>query len=297
MAAAWTVQKFLAVAPGGVLSQALSDGQLKRVAREVLERCDAADGLKDGLVQDPACRINLQGLQCPGAGADCLQPAQTQALAEVMAGPRNSQGALYFGWPWDPGIADAGWRAWTPGTATQGAPNARHVTLMADALGYEFVTPPDPSLTTLNFNFERDPARMQAFHRVYDTADDVQLQGFRRRHGKLLMLHGMADPIFSAFELMDYQKRLNATHSDAASFARSFLVPGMTHCSGGPATDDFDGLTAIVRWVEEGQAPDRIEARGSAALPGVSQPLCPYPKIARYVGGDEKSAASFECRP
>ena len=97
MAAAWTVQKFLAVAPGGVLSQALSDGQLKRVAREVLERCDAADGLKDGLVQDPACRINLQGLQCPGAGADCLQPAQTQALAEVMAGPRNSQGALYFG--------------------------------------------------------------------------------------------------------------------------------------------------------------------------------------------------------
>lgn len=296
IAAAWTVQRFAAVAPNGVLSQAIADAQLKRVAREVLDRCDANDGLKDGLVQDPACRIDPKALVCPAGGEGCLQPAQADALAAVMAGPRNSKGALYFGWPWDPGIADAGWRAWTLGTATSGAPNARHVTLMAGALGHEFVTPPDPSLTTLNFDFERDPARMQAFHKVYDTADDVKLEGFRQRAGKLLFFHGMADPIFSANELMDYQRRLNAAHADAASFARTFLVPGMTHCSGGPATDDFDGLAAIVRWVEQGQPPERVEARGTTQLAGVARPLCPFPKVARYVGGDEKAAASFECR-
>ena len=171
-----------------------------------------------------------------------------------MAGPRNAAGKpLYFGWAWNPGMADAGWRAWTLGTAQHGPPNARHITLMAGALRHQFVTPPDTNLSTLNFDFERDPPRMQAFHREYDTADDVQLEGFRRRGGKLLFFHGLADPIFSAQETMDYQRRLNAAHGEAAAatFARSFMIPGMTHCSGGPATDVFDGLAAIVRWVEQ----------------------------------------------
>jgi feruloyl esterase len=307
IAAAWTVQQFLAVAPKGadgqpVLARALSDAQLQRVAREVLARCDAADGLQDGLVQDgAACRIDPAALQCPAGSTDaaCLSAPQVQALAAVMAGPRNRRGALYFGWPWDPGIADAGWRAWTLGTAQQGAPNARHVTLMAGALGHEFVTPPDPALGTLNFDFDRDPARMAAFHAVYDTADDVQLAGFRQRGGKLMFFHGLADPIFSAQELADYQRRLNEQHGNAgaAAFARSFFVPGMTHCAGGPATDAFDGLGALVDWVEQGRAPARVVARGSGAVAAsVSRPLCAWPQVARYDGGPADSEASFSCR-
>ena len=74
------------------------------------------------------------------------------------------------------------------------------------------------------------------------------------------------------------------------------MVPGMTHCSGGQATDQFDMLTAIQNWVEKGKAPDRIVAKGKA-FPGVTRPLCPYPQVARYVGGDPKSEKSFECRP
>ncbi len=309
IAAAWTVQKFGAVAPIGadgqpVLAQAFSDAQLQRVAREVVRRCDADDGLADGLVQDPtSCRIAPAALQCPAtttpADAGCLSAAQANALAEVMAGPRNSRGALYFGWPWDPGIADAGWRAWTLGTAQQGPSNARHITLMAGALGHEFVTPPDPALSTLNFNFERDPARMQAFHQVYDTADDVQLTGFRQRGGKLMFFHGVADPIFSAWESVDYLRRLQQTHGEAATgqFARNFLIPGMGHCAGGPATDGFDGLSALVNWVEQGEAPDKVLARGTGALPAsLQRPLCPWPKLARYTGGDTNSAESFTCR-
>ena len=127
IAAAWTVQQFLAVAPTGadgqrVLAQALSEAQLQRLAREVLARCDAADGLVDGLVNDPAsCRMSAAALQCPagsapadatGPAAGCLSAPQAQALDRVMAGPCNRAGTpLYFGWPWDPGIADAGWRA------------------------------------------------------------------------------------------------------------------------------------------------------------------------------------------
>ena len=265
-AAAWTVQKFLAAAPAGadgqpVLARALSEVQLKRVAAEVLARCDALDGLKDGIVHDWAnCRIEPTALQCPAGStgaegtpsAGCLAPAQVRALTQVMAG----------------------------------------------ALGHEFVTPPDPLLSTLNFDFERDPARMQAFHRVYDSADDVQLTGYRQRGGKLLLIHGLADPIFSALETADYQQRLNAAHGPAraAEFARSFMVPGMTHCAGGPATDAFDGLSALQRWVEHGQAPERMEARGTTVLPGLSRPLCPHPQVARYRAGDVASAQSFDCR-
>lgn len=170
---------------------------------------------------------------------------------------------------------------------------------MAGALGHEFVTPPDPSLSTVNFDFERDPARMAAFHAVYDTADDVDLAGFRQRGGKLLFFTGLADPIFSPLELADDQQRLHTRHGAAAAsqFARAFFVPGMTHCSGGPATDDFDGLGALVRWVEQGEAPQRVPARGSGAVPAtVNRPLCAWPTVARYDGGDTNAAASFSCR-
>ena len=305
IAAAWTVQKLAAVAPTGadgrpVLAAALSDLQLQRVASEITDRCDAADGLVDGIVAETAlCRIDPRRLACPAGGDGCLGPAQAQALAEVMAGPVNRDGGrLYFPWPWDPGIAHPGWRAWTLGTATTGAPNARHVTLMSGALGFEFVTPPDPTLTVQNFDFERDPLRMQRFHRVYGTADDVVLKGFQQRGGKLMLVHGMADSIFSALETVDYQQRVVAAHGDSAAsrFVRTFLVPGMNHCAGGPATDAFDGLSALVDWVERGQAPERLLARGTTGLPGIARPLCAFPKIARYKGGDTASADSFECR-
>ena len=305
ISAAWTTQRFLSVAPAGadgkpVLSRAFSDADLRLVADTVNKACDTADGLADGIVNNTAaCRVNLAPLQCAGDKTPaCLSAPQVKAITDVMAGPRNAAGQnLYFSWPWDPGLAAPEWRAWTLGTATEGAPNSRHVTLMSGALGHEFVTPPDPALNVMNFDFERDPARMQAFHRVYDTADDVRLDAFKQRGGKLLFFHGMADPIFSANEMQDYQQRLSAVHgAETPSFSRLFLVPGMAHCSGGPATDAFDGLGAVVDWVEKGVSPQRILAHGTAVLPGISRPLCPWPQHARYKGqGDVKDAASFEC--
>ena len=79
-------------------------------------------------------------------------------------------------------------------------------------------------------------------------------------------------------------------------WARLFMIPGMTHCAGGPSTDQFDMLAAIVAWVENGAAPERIVARGDT-LPGQSRPLCASPNIARYVGGDTHNADSFRCQP
>jgi feruloyl esterase len=75
------------------------------------------------------------------------------------------------------------------------------------------------------------------------------------------------------------------------------MVPGMTHCRGGPGADSFDAQRAIEDWVERGMAPTRIEAshveNGTVTA---THPLCPYPETARYRGrGDTDRSDSFVC--
>lgn len=308
VAAAWTLQRLASVAPRArngrrELARAFSQDELFVVAGAVLESCDVLDGAADGFVQDmAACRFDIAAVQCKrGKSKQCLSAAKAKALGEAMGGPRDAKGRpLYTRWPWDPGIAAPGWRAWTLGeTAAGQSAEARHLGITAQDIGLQWVTPSDPKLGLLNFDFARDPQRLLAMQRELDTAADAQLQGFRQRNGKLLMVHGAADPVFSAWDTVDYQQRLNAAHgSDAvAGFARTFIVPGMNHCAGGPATDRFDALGAIVDWVEKGKPPQRIEARGSAVLHDETRPLCPWPRVARYTGsGKLNESSSFECR-
>jgi feruloyl esterase len=133
----------------------------------------------------------------------------------------------------------------------------------------------------------------------------------RQRGGKILAYHGVSDAIFSVNDTSAWYDSLRANQSDPSDFARLFRVPGMGHCSGGPATDQFDALSALVTWVEQGTAPESLtaSARGAgnpggvnAELPAAwsatrSRPLCPYPKVARYNGsGSLEDAASFSCR-
>jgi len=312
IAAAWDTQTYFAAAPADangqrVLSRAFSDADLALVARGITAACDAADGGADGMVLRPeACRFDPKTLLCAGAkedAANCLTPEQVTALARAFGGPRTSSGrALYVGQAWDPGIAAPGWRQWKLGSSQTGTPNSANTTLMAGALAYEFVTPPDPSLAITRFDFDRDPERMQAFSQVYDTYRDATLAGFHARGGKLLIFHGTADPIFSALESIDYYQRLtrnNGGPDATARWARLFLVPGMNHCAGGPATDSFDGLATIVDWVEKGTAPARIEAsahQGTMYFPGRTRPLCAFPSYARYTGtGSLEDGANFTC--
>jgi pimeloyl-ACP methyl ester carboxylesterase len=308
VAVAWDTQALLAVAPAGadgrpVLSRALSDADLALLRRAILDTCDDGDGVADGLVSNPAaCRFDVRTLQCRQAGTGgCLTAAQVGALERIMGGARDSRGnALYFGWPWDPGIGHPrnDWRAWKLGTSATSQPNSMNVMLMQDALQGYFVTPPDRSLTLLSFDFDRDPQRMDAYAWVFNTADDARLTAFKARGGRLLIAHGLADPIFSAYESIDYVERLGAEYGEgAADFARLFLVPGMGHCQGGAATDGFDGLGALVDWVELGRAPQSIMASGTTVFPNRTRPLCPYPQYARYAGsGDPEDGRNFVCR-
>jgi hypothetical protein len=140
----------------------------------------------------------------------------------------------------------------------------------------------------------------------------TDLGALKSRGGKIMVYHGTSDPIFSSDDTVNWYRQLSTNNGGtAAAYAQVYLVPGMNHCSGGPATDQFDMLTPLVNWVEKGQVPQAVvaKARGAGNAGGVNpdlpstwaadrtRPLCPWPKVARYKGtGSIESADSFSCQ-
>jgi feruloyl esterase len=295
------LQEFTRIAPPGadrkpVLSRAYSDADLALVQRDVLAQCDALDGLADGSIDHPtACRYDPTRLQCAGAKTDaCLSAAQVGALARVLAGPRDSRGkALYEPYPIDAGVSQ--WRGAMLGTSTTAVPNAARAT--NTSVKYVFMTPPAPEFDYLKFDFDTDPARLQA-SAVLTATNSTDYRAFKARGGKALVYMGVGDALLNANGTRRWYERLaeaNGGVAETQRFARYFHVPGMGHCGGGPALDRFDAFGALVEWVEKGNAPAQLRATG-ASFPGRSRPLCPYPQRPRYLGtGDTDAAANFRC--
>lgn len=280
-----------------ILSQVLSSADLQLVSDAVLKECDAKDGVADGMINDfSACHFDPGVLACPaGKTPQCLSASQVTALRELMQGPHDSHGhALYAAFPYDAGISDPAYYRMHLGTSPDGVPNSADATLGFDTLRYLAMTPANPSFNVFNFDFDRDVALTAESSKIVD-ADSVNLVSFAQ-HGKLLLYHGLSDQGLSPLDTVDWYTRLRSSDDHPVQdWARLFLVPGMTHCAGGPATDQFDMLAAIVQWVEKNAPPDRIIARGDH-FPGQTRPLCAYPKVARYSGGDTRKAESFQCR-
>lgn len=310
------------------LNTSVTAAEYRLLGSRILAKCDALDGVTDGQVNDvAACQaaFNLQtDVPSCSAGAardgTCLTPAQKNVLADIFAGPKNSKGeALYTGTWFDPGVGGVNFAQWH-----LGSPATRD----AGAVAFIFTSPPSSvaafGATTglqyaLNFSMETDYPKMFATSALYPESpwsfmtppNEAELATLKDRGAKMMVYHGVADGVFSPVDTANWMDRLQANHKgDAASFARLYMVPGMNHCSGGPATDQFDMLAPLVQWVEQGKAPDTVlaQARGAGAnvvnteLPAGwsanrTRPLCVYPKVARYNGtGDVESASSFSCR-
>ena len=173
IAQAWDVQAFTAIAPrdgggGAILADALTPSDMDLVGRSILQACDSADGLKDGSVDAmSACRFEPASLRCTAAKTEsCLSDAQVGALERVFGGPHDSQGrTLYSSWPWDPGIAAPGWRAWKLGTSHIGAASTRNATLTPGSLGLYFMTPPVAGLRLVGLRFRSRPCAHRANRR------------------------------------------------------------------------------------------------------------------------------------
>jgi feruloyl esterase len=303
----WDLDQFAKVAPHDaqgrpILSGAFTEAQLELLSAAVLRQCDRLDGLADGMINDVGdCHFDPAVLECKaGAAGGCLSAAKVAALRAVFGGAHDSAGrSLYPGWPYDAGLATIGWRIWQLGFSPSAASNAINATLGLHAVQDYFLTPPRPDLTAAAFDFDRDPQRVAQTAAIND-ATSTFMTSFTAHHGRMLIYQGMSDPVFSAADIIRWYRQLShdaaSAHAESAQdWARLFLVPGMNHCGGGPATDEFDPLQAIEAWTERGVAPDRLIAHGRS-MPGLTRPLCPYPKYAHYTGADPKSAASFTCK-
>ena len=318
--------------PNGLplLNKTFTDEDLALVSTAVLAACDALDGASDALVQDfTACTTalvapRLAAITCAGAKTpSCLTPTQVSALTTVAAGAKTSAGApIYASRPWDAGIGGKsgatfyqGWRAWKLGAYAAATNTSLDLNLSTTALASIFMTPPMPVSTSggdqVAFGLSLDLAQAQRALAAtsgnyresalqFMKADATDLSAFRKRGGRLIIVHGVSDPVFSINDTVAWWNAVNrGAAGRAAEFVRLFAVPGMNHCSGGPATDQFNAFEALVAWVEKGTVPERIgaTARASTPWPGRTRPLCPYPQVARYSGtGSLEDAASFVCK-
>jgi feruloyl esterase len=313
----------LATTPGD-LGTGFTVAERALVSNAVLGKCDALDGATDGLVQDTgACQkafdLNRDVPTC-GATRDgsCLSAAQKSGIAALFAGAKTESGAtIYTSFPWDAGLATAGWASWKFTSPMQRD---------AGAIAFIWQVPPaavagfNGDAFALNANLDSLLARIDATSSTYPekamsfmTPPDANgLASLKNRGAKMMVYHGTSDPIFSSEDTTAWYERLfSANAADTSKFARFFRVPGMNHCSGGPTLDQFDMLTPLVNWVEKGQAPDSVtaSARGAGNAGGAnpdlpaswsatrSRPLCAYPKVARYKGsGSIEDAANFSCQ-
>ena len=266
-------------------SSDLSAPERKLIVDSALAACDANDGVKDGMLFDPlACGFDPTTLVCRGAKTDsCLTSTQADAVKRAMAGPKAASGTpVYAGYLYDTGI----------GASAQGVIPG----VLNGAAG-----PVGPRVPPTSQDVDAEVAALVGEPSTLgDTSEWTNLSTFSARGGKLLFYHGNSDPWFSSLDTVGYYRKLGAANGGESAvnqWSRLFLVPGMGHCRGGDATlDEFDLLTAVVDWVEQGRAPDSVVATGTA-FPGRSRPLCAFPKHAHYQGtGSTDDAANFECR-
>jgi feruloyl esterase len=290
-------QKAVSEAPGVA-------AKLPLVASKVIEKCDAVDGLKDGLIDDPRkCTFNpaVDVPACrPGAdGTDCLTAAQAAAIAKIYGGPVSDGKSFFPGYMLGSEAAGAnGTSAWV-GMIVGAQPEVKPAdfNLAENTMRYLVFTPPKADYDYKTFDYDRDIRLLNNWSKLAD-AKNPDLSKFRKEGGKLLMTYGWADQILQPMMGVNYYQQAVAKNgAGTADFFRLFMVPGMSHCSGGIGPDRHDPMTAIINWVEKGQAPASMKASRVVNNQVVrTRPLCPFPQVARYSGqGSIDDASNFSC--
>ncbi len=325
----WGAQRYATVATGDPstpagLQTAFTTAERATVAAAVLARCDRLDGASDGMIQATrVCQRRFDLMRdvptCSGPrDGSCLTLAQKLAIGPIFSGATTSNGEPFYAtFPYDTGIGSGGipfWEFTAP------------LVLDSGAVGTIFKVPPSTLPLTigpafsLGLDIDATLAELSATNATYTESalsfmtppDAHDLADVRRRGAKVIVYHGVSDPIFSVDDTAAWYRGVDRSSGRRADeFVRFYPVPGMGHCSGGPATDQADFLTPLVNWVEHGRAPSSIvaSARGpgnaGAVNPEVpadwaadrTRPLCPYPTVARYKGrGDVERAESWACR-
>ena len=260
--------------------------KLDLLNKSVIAACDALDGVKDGLLQNPEqCKYDPAALLCSGGDqTDCLTAGQVETVKRAYAPITTKSGEIVF-----PGKTHGSEYSWSMLNSSQPSPVSA---------GTMILTYQDADWDWKTFDLERD-LKLADERTGFINAINPDLSAFKARGGKLLLYHGWDDMGIAPGNTVIYYTQVQAKlGSKEDNWMRLFMVPGMGHCSGGPGPDQANFMGAIERWIEGGIAPDGITAhRVSGNRIEMSRPLCPYPQTARYKGiGSINDAANFECR-
>lgn len=274
--------------------------KLTRAGEAIYAACDAKDGVKDGIIEDPRhCDFDPGGLpKCaPGAAPGCFTEGEIALLRQLYSDQFVGGKRVFPGWPVGieaPGPSGRpGWINWL--IRENGPPIFE---LFSEAFFRYLAFPKkDPNLRVSQVDLESAYPQLDSIRQMLN-ATDTNLSAFRDRGGKLLMWFGWADPALNPNMGVEYYEAvMREMGPGTADFFRLFMMPGVFHCAGGPGCDSAPRLAALIEWVERGQAPERIVA--SRVQDGKvirTRPLCPYPQTARYKGsGSTDEAANFMC--
>ena len=288
----------------------LTSGKLALLSEKVMGRCDALDGLRDGVIDDPRkcdfdARRDVPACAAGTDGDSCLTATQADAVMQVYSGPHSGGRTLFPGYmPGSEAVVRPAFGNAPPASAwmtfivaAQPGHNPADFDLAENTMRYLVFAPPDPVYDYHGFDFDRDTHLLERWGKAVN-ATDTDLSKLRRRGGKLLMTYGWADQVLQPLMGVNYYEQAVARNGPhTTDFFRLFMVPGMTHCSGGVGTDQFDSVTALIDWVEKGKAPDVLRASRVVDNKVLrTRPLCPYPQVARYAGqGSIDAAANFHC--
>ncbi len=304
---------------------------LASVNSAVYASCDAADGVEDGLIQNPGrCAFDPDTMLCTGSSTgNCLTPHQVETLKRWFSAARDPLGRVVsYGYPvsdiYDRRAPGASLFVWTEASGPPldiNVPEPWGGSITQQPAGWSGY---DQSFKYLVF---LDPAFDVNRHSPVDrfgivnpaalalldarTApgrgdDPLKLFRFLQLNRKVLMYHGYSDGFINPFRTIAFFEDwawLVGGYDALGRNARLFMVPGMNHCGGGPGPNVFDVTTAIEHWVEDGVAPAQLLAtrRDTDDPPKParrSMPLCRFPTQASYTGaGDVNDAANWSCTP
>ena len=275
------------------LTPLLPPDVMRSVAAQILDKCDALDGVKDGVMEDPRqCKVDVATLTG-------LSAAQQTALKAIYAPTRAGNETAFPGQPFGGEGEAAGWPAWISGTVPrEGQPAAPSLRYSFGTQLFKYLVFNDPNWDYTKYDlstWRTDTKRAGAII----NATNPDLSVFKGKGHKLLLWHGWSDAGLSPLATIKYYDEVKRRDAKADDYVKMFLMPGVLHCAGGSGPDRVDWAAAIDGWVESGKAPQRITAtKVAAGAVTRSRPLCPYPQHAVYTGtGSTDQAENFVCKP
>ena len=258
--------------------------------KAAVEACDAVDGLKDGLIDDPTrCHFDPGTLLCKGPETEtCLTAAQV-AAAKVVYGPFENPRTHKEIFPGlEPG-SEPGWVAFN---------GPQPFSISNDY--FRYVVHKNPEWDFRTFDTVQDFALAEKLDQDNVLkAVDPDLRKFVAHGGKLILYHGWSDNLIAPVNSINYfnsvVSKLGGLEKTEGS-VRLFMAPGMGHCGGGEGPSAFDMIGPLEQWVEQGKAPDSVIAYQRSNQINRTRPLCAYPEVAKYKGaGSSDEAANFVC--